>query len=305
MSQWKKILPTLSPHLLPDLKQPWLDGRQFVSARWQSVPRLHIASAAYLLVAALAGGAILINAHRHRPAGGGTLPHEVKATQPATGATRTDDATSNAIPDNLKPSPAVPETEGMNAEKLDVKSSDSGTIAPGTPQTDRQTKKQENELIAKPTFKWLGDDSDISPQQNDKTKDSVPKSEVLGEKSSAPAPTAVGIETGGNLEPVTVSSDVMAANLLSSPSPAYPEVAKLTHQQGPVVVQAVISKDGTVDSVRVLKGHLVLRRAAANAVLNWRYKPYLLDGHPVDVATTITVTFSSDGSHNSSTDNSN
>jgi TonB family protein len=304
LSQWKKIRPTLPPHLLPDLKQSWLGAKQFVAARWQTVPPLHIASAAYLLVAVLAGGAILMHAHRHPPAGAGTPPPEVKATKPAA-STPADDAGSNTIPDNLQPSPATADTEKVNGEKLDVKSIDSSTIAPETPQTDKQTKKQDHDLVAKPTFKWLGDDSDTSPQQKDKTKGSVPKSEVLGEKSSAPAPTATGIDTSGNLEPVTVSSDVMAANLLSSPSPAYPEVAKLTHQQGPVVVQALISKDGRVDSVRILKGHIVLRRAAANAVLNWRYKPYLLDGHPVNVATTITVNFSSDGSHDSSTNNSN
>jgi TonB family protein len=303
-TQWKKSLPTLPPHLLPDLKQSWLGARQFVTARWQRIPRLHIASVAYLLVAALAGGAILVRAHRHPPAGAGTLPSEVKSTQPAS-TTPAPDNSSNAIPDNLPLSPDPAETEKVNAENLDVKSGDSGAIAPGTPQTDKQAKKRENDLVAKPTFKWLGDDSDTSPQENDKTKDSVPKSAVLGEKSSAPAPSAIGIDTSGSLDPVTVSSDVMAANLLSSPSPSYPEVAKLTHQQGPVVVQAVISKDGRVDSVHVLKGHLVLRRAAANAVLNWRYKPYLLDGHPVDVATTITVNFSSDDSHKSSTDNSN
>jgi TonB family protein len=91
---------------------------------------------------------------------------------------------------------------------------------------------------------------------------------------------------------VDVSSGVMAANLVSGPKPSYPTLASLTRTQGNVVMQAVISKDGTVEQLRVIKGHRLLRGAAKNAVRNWRYRPYKIDGVPVEVATTVSVDFS-------------
>ena len=73
--------------------------------------------------------------------------------------------------------------------------------------------------------------------------------------------------------------------------PTYPKLASLTHMQGNVMMQAVISKEGTVESVHVLKGHRLLRSAATNAVRAWRYRPYLVNGRPVEVATIVSVEF--------------
>jgi TonB family protein len=94
--------------------------------------------------------------------------------------------------------------------------------------------------------------------------------------------------------PVDVSPGVMAANLLSAPEPSYPKLASLTRMQGDVVMQAVISKEGSVEELRVIKGHRLLRGAAKKAVRNWRYRPYKIDGVPVEVATTVSVEFSLD-----------
>lgn len=88
-----------------------------------------------------------------------------------------------------------------------------------------------------------------------------------------------------------VSSGVMASHLLLSPDPGYPTLAKLTHIQGEVILQAVISSDGEVVATHVLSGHRLLRGAAVSAVKQWRYRPYVLDGRPVDVSTIITVDF--------------
>ena len=93
---------------------------------------------------------------------------------------------------------------------------------------------------------------------------------------------------------VRVAPAVMEANLLASRVPAYPETAKEDRIEGPVVVQAIISKDGFVDRVHVIEGNPRLRSAATEAISKWRYKPYLLNGKPVEVATTITVDFSLD-----------
>ena len=94
-----------------------------------------------------------------------------------------------------------------------------------------------------------------------------------------------------NTLPVNVSSGVMAANVLSAPQPSSPLLANLTHMRGEVVMQAIISKDGTIENLHVIKGHHLLRGAATNAVRAWRYRPYMLKGQPVAVATTVSVDF--------------
>lgn len=95
----------------------------------------------------------------------------------------------------------------------------------------------------------------------------------------------------GKSHRVGLSSGVMAANLLESHPPSYPRLASLTRIQGPVVLQAIVSRRGTVESVHVIKGPYLLRRAASNAVLGWRYKPYVLNGKPIEVATIVAVDF--------------
>jgi protein TonB len=71
----------------------------------------------------------------------------------------------------------------------------------------------------------------------------------------------------------------------------YPRLAQATRVQGVVVLEAVIALDGSVKSLRVISGHPLLNQAAVEAVKQWLYRPTLLNGEPVEVATTITVTF--------------
>jgi protein TonB len=68
-------------------------------------------------------------------------------------------------------------------------------------------------------------------------------------------------------------------------------LAKQARIQGVVLLEAVISKDGAIDNLRVISGHPLLTQAAIDAVKQWRYKPTLLNGEPVEVVTTITVNF--------------
>ena len=89
----------------------------------------------------------------------------------------------------------------------------------------------------------------------------------------------------------TVSAGVMKNNLVSAPAPGYPWLAKMTHIQGQVVVQAIVAPDGTVSDAHVLRGHHLLRGAAVDAVRRWRYRPYTIDGRPAEVSTTITLNF--------------
>ncbi len=93
---------------------------------------------------------------------------------------------------------------------------------------------------------------------------------------------------------VKVNPSVMDENLIVSRVPAYPEVAKISGVEGDVVMQALISKEGTVKRVHVMEGDSRLRSAAEEAVYKWRYRPYVLHGRPVEVATTVTVNFNLD-----------
>jgi len=73
--------------------------------------------------------------------------------------------------------------------------------------------------------------------------------------------------------------------------PLYPPLARMARIQGPVVVAAVISKQGVMERVQAISGHPMLIRAAVDAVSQWRYKPYILNGEAIEVETQITVNF--------------
>lgn len=90
---------------------------------------------------------------------------------------------------------------------------------------------------------------------------------------------------------IRVSQGVSTGHLINKVEPLYPPLARSARIQGQVVLTAIISKDGTIEDLRVLSGHPLLIQAALDAVRQWRYKPYLLNGEPVEVETTVTVNF--------------
>lgn len=93
------------------------------------------------------------------------------------------------------------------------------------------------------------------------------------------------------IAPVRVSH-VSEGNLIRKVQPAYPPLARNARIQGVVVLQAVISKQGSIENLQVLSGHPMLVSAAIEAVRQWRYRPYVLNNEPVEVETQITVNFS-------------
>ena len=90
---------------------------------------------------------------------------------------------------------------------------------------------------------------------------------------------------------VRVSGMVVEGLLLHRTLPAYPPIAVASRTQGTVVLQATISRSGTIENLHVASGPPMLQQAALNAVRSWRYKPYLLNGDPVEVETTVNVVF--------------
>ena len=102
---------------------------------------------------------------------------------------------------------------------------------------------------------------------------------------------------------VKVSPNVSQGLLISKVQPIYPPLARQARVQGTVVLQAVIAKDGTIQELQVTSGHPMLIQAAMDAVKQWRYKPYYLNGEPVLVRTTINVNFELSGAPSESPPN--
>lgn len=88
-----------------------------------------------------------------------------------------------------------------------------------------------------------------------------------------------------------ISQGVTRGMLMTKIEPHYPVIASAAHVQGAVVLTAIISKTGDIENLTVLSGHPLLVPAAIEAVKKWHYRPFLLNGEPVEVETTVTVTF--------------
>lgn len=86
-------------------------------------------------------------------------------------------------------------------------------------------------------------------------------------------------------------SQMMEGNLVHRVQPEYPVLARQVRVQGTVVLRAIISREGAIEKVQVLSGHPMLVQAAIEAVRQWRYRPYVLNGEPVEVETEVTVKF--------------
>jgi protein TonB len=113
-------------------------------------------------------------------------------------------------------------------------------------------------------------------------------SEVLRGTGSAPVLAKTPAPTPKRIR---VPARIAEANLVYDVAPKYPPEAGRARIEGTVLLLAVIGKDGTVEDVRVEKGLPVLAQAAIEAVKQWRYRPYLLNGEPVEVDSQITINF--------------
>jgi protein TonB len=113
---------------------------------------------------------------------------------------------------------------------------------------------------------------------------------IIGSSSSlASAPTLS--KPAPTVQRVRISPGVIKGLLTYRVEPTYPPLAKAARIQGVVVLTAIIDKDGYIQSLQLVSGHPLLAPAAIEAVKHWHYKPFLLNGQPLEVETTVTVTF--------------
>ncbi|HLH04579.1 MAG TPA: TonB family protein [Bryobacteraceae bacterium] len=93
-------------------------------------------------------------------------------------------------------------------------------------------------------------------------------------------------------KPLRFGGSIAEANLIHRVQPVYPPLAKAARIQGTVEFTALISKDGRIENLKLVSGHPLLVNAAREAILQWQYRPTLLNGEPVEVVTSIVVHFS-------------
>ncbi len=135
-----------------------------------------------------------------------------------------------------------------------------------------------------------------------------PKTEAVPEPEEAPAPTSIatGVDSSAlsglvntnainaqkaPQQTLRISQGVSQGLIVKKVQPIYPAQALQMRVEGAVELQANISKTGTITGLKQLSGQNILGRAAMDAVKQWKYKPYFLNGEPVEVQTQITVNF--------------
>ncbi len=123
----------------------------------------------------------------------------------------------------------------------------------------------------------------------------VPGGSMGGVIGSVLSSTPVAVPKIATPQRIRVSSGVSTGMLVRRVQPTYPPLARQARIQGVVVLQAQISKDGSIQNLQLISGHPMLAPAAIEAVKQWKYKPYLLNGEPVEVETQVQVNFTLSG----------
>jgi protein TonB len=123
----------------------------------------------------------------------------------------------------------------------------------------------------------------------------IPGGQMGGVIGGIISSTPVAVPKVAAPQRVRVSQGVSAGLLVRRVNPNYPPLARQARIQGQVVLRAVISKDGSIENLTLVSGHPMLAPAAIEAVKQWKYKPYLLNGEPVEVDTEVLVNFTLSG----------
>src|SRR6202043_3105386 len=119
----------------------------------------------------------------------------------------------------------------------------------------------------------------------------IPGGQMGGVIGGIISSTPVAVPKVATPQRVRVSAGVTSGLLIRKVQPNYPPLARQARIQGTVVLHAVISKAGSIENLTVVSGHPMLAPAAIDAVKQWKYKPYLLNGEPVEVDTEVQVNF--------------
>jgi TonB family protein len=205
-----------------------------------------------------------------------------------------ESATPGGNPLPSTPGPTLPRPQSSSLQPTGLQSTSLRPAAPARPEPaiDRGL----NTPAVLPRHFTIVNEADTTPPPTPITVAG------MGRSTSAPAATIGNLPTGPApivrvapppppAQPLVISSGIMAGQKISGRNPDYPAWARAAHVSGDVVLNAVISKTGAVKDLSIISGPMGLRENALEAVRMWRYRPYLLNGEPIDVGTNITVKF--------------
>jgi protein TonB len=188
------------------------------------------------------------------------------------------------------PPPPPPSSVGTQAARRATRGVNADEILKAPPSIPSTVAQIHDEPLPPPQFPstFIGVPGGIYDGQSGAVLDPVLRN-ILRNATPQPPPP----QTSNATPPmrIRVGGIVSAARLIYQPKPEYPEIAKMTRTEGAVEFEAVIGRDGTIEELKVLRGHPLLVKAALEAVRQWRYQPTLLNGKPIEVATEITVNF--------------
>jgi protein TonB len=226
----------------------------------------------------VAGAGVLVYPRLHS---GMTAPKPAVAPQSASATTALATATT------IKPSPSTQTTAVTPAASTDTTPAEN-TVRPNTELMNRQLTAPSK---ISSDLKMLGG------------KDAAPASGfgATGMDGLGNAGSAVFTGQGGPKvkvaapQKVSISQGIAVGLLIQKTAPIYPPIAKTARVSGTVVIQATISRNGTIENPHVVSGPAMLRQAALDAVKTWRFRPYMLSGEPVEVETTVNLNFSLGG----------
>ena len=266
-----------------------------VKELWGSKRPLLIAAAAVLVLAVL--GAIVWRPHKN-PAGN----NPVKAAEskvpdvtqsPAENKEHVQPVTA-ADSETHVPTPTQPNEKQAKPQEQSATSTPPPTVQPAK----QASKLDDKQLLTPAPMPKTAAKANIEEAALPSGTTGVPGSVPGGVTSAVPnsvvgagIPAAKPTLSAQSAQKVRVSSGVAEGLLVSQVTPLYPLQARQAHIRGTVVLQAVIGKDGSVQSVRALRGDPMLIQSAVDAVKKWRYKPYYLNGEPVEAETQISVNF--------------
>jgi protein TonB len=231
---------------------------------------------------------------------GKTAAAKQSAARQATPVAQTTQTAASAIPKPLASQPLVPaqETSTSSTPEAATEPADA-TTAENAPPPEAQSETMSQQLTAPAR---IPQDIKMAP-----AKDAPPSAgfgaagmESLNGNGGGAAGNVFNAQARAKVkvEPpkiVNVSAGVAVGMLIQKSTPVYPALAKTARVSGTVVMQAIISKTGTIEDLHVISGPEMLREAALNAVRSWRYRPYTLNNQPIAVETTVNVIFSLNG----------
>jgi protein TonB len=202
-------------------------------------------------------------------------------TQPSEPGASAFDEQASDVPE--KPQPKAGKSSSATSSPKSSVSVVAANKAPATPEVEQ------------PIVVKSGHSKPVTKTAEATTDDSAPSvGAIAAGGSGGTLPNLMGAESKTPtpvLQTVNVSQGVSRGLLVKTVQPAYPSIALRMRTEGPVELLATITKNGDISAVKVLNGDASLAHAAADAVKQWKYKPYLLNGEPVEIQTQVTVIF--------------